>query len=48
MANRQRRYSKEELAQRGRALYEGEIEQQLEPDAEGKIVATVLVEALHP
>jgi hypothetical protein len=39
MAVRQRRYSKEELAQRGQALYESSIRQQVEADNEGKIVA---------
>lgn len=36
---RQRRYSKEELAHRGQALYESRIRHQLDADAEGKIVA---------
>ncbi len=57
MGNRQRRYSKEELAKRGQVLCEAEIEQQLGSSAEGKTVAvdieaiaggTFLVEALHP
>jgi hypothetical protein len=39
MAVRQRRYSKEELAQRGQALYESGIQQQVEAGNEGKIVA---------
>jgi hypothetical protein len=39
MAVRQRRYSKEELAQRGQALYESSIRQQVEAGNEGKIVA---------
>jgi hypothetical protein len=39
MAIRQRRYSKEELAQRGQALYESSIRQQVETGNEGKIVA---------
>jgi hypothetical protein len=39
MAVRQRRYSKEELAQRGQALYESSIQQQVEAGNEGKIVA---------
>ena len=39
MAVRQRRYSKEELAQRGQALYESSIRQQVEEGNEGKIVA---------
>jgi hypothetical protein len=39
MAVRQRRYSKEELAQRGQALYESGIRQQVETGNEGKIVA---------
>jgi hypothetical protein len=39
MAVRQRRYSKEKLAQRGQELYESGIRQQVEPGNEGKIVA---------
>jgi hypothetical protein len=39
MAVRQRRYSKEELAQRGQALYESSIQQEVEAGNEGKIVA---------
>jgi hypothetical protein len=39
MTVRQRRYSKEELAQRGQALYEAEIRQRVEAGNEGKIVA---------
>ena len=39
MAVRQRRYSKEELAQRGQALYESGIRQQVEAGNDGKIVA---------
>jgi CRISPR/Cas system CMR-associated protein Cmr1 (group 7 of RAMP superfamily) len=39
MAVRQRRYSKEELAQRGQALYDSSIRQQVEAGNEGKIVA---------
>ncbi|NER00240.1 MAG: hypothetical protein F6K30_26670 [Cyanothece sp. SIO2G6] len=39
MAVHQRRYSKEELAQRGKALYESQIRQQVEPNHVGKIVA---------
>jgi hypothetical protein len=39
MAVRQRRYSKEELAQRGQELYESSIRQQVEAGNEGKIVA---------
>jgi hypothetical protein len=39
MAVRQRRYSKEELAQRGQALYESSIRQQVEAGNDGKIVA---------
>jgi hypothetical protein len=40
MAVRQRRYSKEELAQRGQELYESGIQQQVEEAGnEGKIVA---------
>lgn len=40
MAVRQRRYSKEELAQRGQMLYESGIQQQVETGNEGKIVAS--------
>ena len=36
---RQRRYSKEEMARRGQELYESQIQQQVETDNEGKIVA---------
>ena len=39
MTVRQRRYSKEELAQRGQALYESGIRQQIEAGNKGKIVA---------
>jgi len=39
MALRQRRYSKEELARRGQALYDAGIRQQVEVANEGKIVA---------
>jgi hypothetical protein len=39
MAVRQRRYSKEELARRGQALYEASIRQQIESGNIGKIVA---------
>jgi hypothetical protein len=39
MEIRQRRHSKEELAQRGQALYESSIRQQVEAENEGKIVA---------
>jgi hypothetical protein len=39
MAVRQRRYSKEELAQRGQALYDSSIRQQVEAGNEDKIVA---------
>jgi hypothetical protein len=39
MAVRQRRYSKEHLAQQGQALYEAGIQQQVEAGNEGKIVA---------
>ena len=39
MAIRQRRYSKEELAQRGQALYDPSIRQQVEAGNDGKIVA---------
>jgi hypothetical protein len=39
VAVRQRRYSKEELAQRGQALYDSGIREQVEAGNEGKIVA---------
>jgi hypothetical protein len=39
MAVRQRRYSKEELAQRGQALYDSSIHHQVEVGNEGRIVA---------
>lgn len=39
MTTRQRRYSKEELARRGKELYESQIRQQVEPINFGKIVA---------
>ena len=39
MPVRQRRYSKEELAQRGQELYESSIQQQVESGNTGKIVA---------
>jgi hypothetical protein len=39
MAVRQRRYSKDELAQRGQALYDSSIRQQIEAGNESKIVA---------
>ncbi len=39
MAVRQPRYSKEEFAQRGDALYESEIRSQVEEGNHGKIVA---------
>jgi hypothetical protein len=39
MAVRQRRYSKEELAQRGQELYESSIREEVETGNEGKIVA---------
>ena len=39
MAVRQHRYSKEEFAQRGDALYELEVRQQVEEGNHGKIVA---------
>ena len=42
-AVRQRRYSKEELAQRGQALYESSIRQQVEAENKGKIVAINLL-----
>jgi hypothetical protein len=39
MTVRQRRYPKEELAQRGQDLYESSIREQVEAGNEGKIVA---------
>jgi hypothetical protein len=39
MTVHQRRYSKEELGQRGEALYETQIRQQVETNNHGKIVA---------
>jgi hypothetical protein len=39
MVVRKRRYSKEELAHRGQALYDSGIRQQVEAGNEGKIVA---------
>jgi len=39
MAVRQRRYPKEELAERGQKLYESGIRQQVETGNDGKIVA---------
>jgi hypothetical protein len=39
MTVRQRRYPKEELAQRGQALYESGIRQQIEAGNKGKFVA---------
>lgn len=39
MSIRQRRYPKEELARRGKELYESQIRQQVEPNNFGKIVA---------
>lgn len=39
MAIRQRRYSKEEIAQRGQTLYESGIRQQVETGNDSKIVA---------
>ena len=39
MTVRQRRYSKEEMAERGQALYESGIRAQVEANNEGKIVA---------
>jgi hypothetical protein len=36
---RQRRYRKEEMARRGQELYESQIQQQVETDNDGKIVA---------
>jgi hypothetical protein len=39
MIIRQRRYSKEELAQRGQALYNSSVRQQVEAGNEDKIVA---------
>jgi deoxyxylulose-5-phosphate synthase len=42
MAVRQPRYSKEEFAQRGDALYESQIRQQVEEGNHGKIVVICL------
>lgn len=39
MATRRRRYSKEDIAQRGQQLYESGIRQRVETGNEGKIVA---------
>jgi hypothetical protein len=39
MADTQRRYSKEEFARRGGALYEKEVRPQLKPRDEGKFAA---------
>ncbi|HSM81338.1 MAG TPA: hypothetical protein VLS96_06610 [Nodosilinea sp.] len=39
MAIRQPRYSKEEFAQRGNALYESQIRHQVENDNHGRVVA---------
>ncbi|MEM8639177.1 MAG: hypothetical protein AAGG51_10230 [Cyanobacteria bacterium P01_G01_bin.54] len=39
MTVRQRRYSKEEMAQRGQAIYETQIQAQVEPGNENRIVA---------
>ena len=39
MTVRQPRYSKEEFAQRGDALYESEVRSQVEAENDGKIVA---------
>jgi hypothetical protein len=39
MPTRRRRYTKEEMYQRGQALYESSIRQQVESENDGKIVA---------
>ena len=39
MATTKRRYSKEEFARRGDALYEKEVRSKLKPEDEGKFVA---------
>lgn len=39
MTVRQRRYSKEELARRGQALYDSRVRRHVEPKHDGKIVA---------
>jgi hypothetical protein len=39
MATTKRRYSKEEFARRGDAIYDNEVRPQLKPDDEGKFVA---------
>jgi hypothetical protein len=44
MTVRQRRYSKEEMARRGKELYNSGIRQQVEAGNEGKIVAINIIE----
>jgi hypothetical protein len=44
---RQPRYSKEEFAQRGDALYEAQIRSQVEEGNHGKIVAIDWMKAFH-
>jgi len=39
MASTKRRYSKEEFARRGDAIYDNEVRPQLKPDDEGRFVA---------
>ena len=39
MASTQRRYSKEEFAQRGDAIYDSDVRPHLKPEDEGKFVA---------
>jgi hypothetical protein len=39
MPTRRRRYTKEDMSQRGQALYESSIRQQVESENDGKIVA---------
>jgi hypothetical protein len=47
MTVRQPRYSKEEFAQRGDALYETQIRSQVEEGNHGKIVAIDWMKAFH-
>jgi uncharacterized membrane protein YqiK len=47
MPTRRRRYTKEDMSQRGQALYESSIRQQVESENDGKIVA-IDIEREHP
>ncbi|MEE3715889.1 hypothetical protein V2H45_03915 [Tumidithrix elongata RA019] len=47
MAIRQRRYSKEALSQRGQALYDSGIRQQVEAGNEGKMERILILQHLH-